>query len=235
MNILGKKALVFGGTSGIGLATTKQLAALGAEVVAISRSPDKAGELPANVSVEACDVRDRDAMQALFKAHAPFDILISAATGGDRALGPFMEMDMDGYAASFDKLWGYANVVRFGAGHLKDDGSIVLVSGTPARKPKPGQIALSSVGASVEAMVRCVAAEIAPKRINTVSPGTIDTPMSPLTGADRENHFKKLTADHLITRAGLSDEVAKAVVFMVENDFVTGTTIDVDGGWLLGK
>ena len=235
MEISGKKALVFGGTSGIGLAATKQLADLGATVVAISRDPSKAGDVPSGVTLEACDVRDREAMQQLFAKHAPFDILISAATGGDRALGPFLQMDMDGFAGSFDKLWGYANVARFGAEHLSENGSIVLVSGSPARKAKPGQICLSAVGGAIEAFVRALAPEIAPKRINTVSPGTIDTPMSALTGAKRDEHFERLTTPHLIPRAGQPDEVAKAIVFMVQNDFVTGTTIDVDGGWLLGK
>ena len=235
MDVSGKKALVFGGTSGIGLSTTHQLAERGAQVIAISRDPSKAGDLPKGVSCEACDVRDRDAMEKLFKQHAPFDILISAATGGDRALGPFMDMDMDGFAGSFDKLWGYANVVRYGASHLTEQGSIVLVSGSPARKAKPGQIALSAVGGAVEALVRALAPEIAPRRINTVSPGKIHTPMSALEGKARDEHFAKLTAPHLLPRAGLPDEVAKAIVFMVENDFVTGTTIDVDGGWLLGK
>ena len=235
MQVSGKKALVFGGTSGIGLAATRQLAELGAEVIAISRDPSRAGDVPENVTLQACDVRDREAMQALFAQHAPFDVLISAATGGDRALGPFLDMEMDGFVGSFDKLWGYANVVRYGASHLTEQGSIVLVSGSPARKAKSGQISLASVGGAVEAFVRSVAMEIAPRRINTVSPGTIDTPMSALTGKEREQHFEKLTSPHLIPRAGLPDEVAKAIIFMVENDFVTGTTIDVDGGWLLGK
>ena len=235
MQVSGKKALVFGGTSGIGLAATRQLAELGAEVIAISRDPSRAGDVPKNVTLQACDVRDREAMQALFAQHAPFDVLISAATGGDRALGPFLDMEMDGFVGSFDKLWGYANVVRYGASHLTEQGSIVLVSGSPARKAKSGQISLASVGGAVEAFVRSVAMEIAPRRINTVSPGTIDTPMSALTGKEREQHFEKLTSPHLIPRAGLPDEVAKAIIFMVENDFVTGTTIDVDGGWLLGK
>src|SRR4029079_9113090 len=138
MDVTGKKAIVFGGTSGIGLATTKQLAALGARVVAVSRDPSKAGTPPAGVTLAKCDVLDRVAMEGLFKQHAPFDILISAATGGKRAMGPFLEMDMDGYKASFDKLWGYANVVRYGASHLSKDGAIVLVSGAPARKSRPG-------------------------------------------------------------------------------------------------
>jgi NAD(P)-dependent dehydrogenase (short-subunit alcohol dehydrogenase family) len=232
MDVKGKKAIVFGGTSGIGLAAAKQLAEKGAEVIAISRNPDKAGDLPAGISLSKCDVRDEAAMAALFADLAPFDILISAATGGDRAIGPFLKMDMDGFKTSFDKMWGYANVVRYGTEHLADNGSITLVSGTPARRGKPGQIAISSVGGAVEAFAREIAPEIAPKRINVVAPGNIDTPMVPLKGEARDEAYKNMTSSHLIPRAGLPDEVAKGIVFVVENDFVTGTVVDVDGGWL---
>ncbi len=234
MDVSGKKAIIFGGTSGIGLAAAKQLAALGAEVIAVSRNPDKAGDLPDGISLRQCDVLDRDAMAQLFADCAPFEILISAATGGSRAVGPFLSMDMDGYKASFDKLWGYTNVVRYGTEHMSEDGTIVLVSGAPARKTKPGQVAIGSVGGAVEAMVRAVAPEIAPRRINVVSPGQIDTPMVALQGAERDALYKKMTAGHIIPRAGTADEVAQGIVFMVQNDFVTGTTIDVDGGWILG-
>ena len=233
MDVKGRKAIVFGGTSGIGLAAAKQLAALGAEVIAISRNPEKAGDLPQGITLEKCDVRDRQALQTLFAKCAPFDILISAATGGGRAIGPFLEMDMDGYQASFDKLWGYANVVRFGAQHLSEHGSIVLVSGAPARRTLPGQVSLGSVGAAVEALVRAVAPELAPRRINVVSPGLIDTPMVPLDTEGRDAIYKQRSAKNLIPRAGTADEVAQGILFVVQNDFVTGTTVDVDGGWLL--
>lgn len=232
MEISGKKALVFGGTSGIGLATVGQLAQRGAEVVAISRNPDRAGVLPDMVSTMPCDVLDRQGMDELFRACAPYDIVVSAATGGERAVGPFIKMDMDGFQGSFDKLWGYANVVRYGTEHLADDGAIVLVSGTPARRIKPGMSAIGATGAAVESLVRSVAPEIAPKRLNVVSPGVIDTPMNPLKGEEREAALTAATASHVIPRAGTSDEVAEAVLFMISNDFVTGTTIDVDGGWL---
>lgn len=233
MDVNGKKAVIFGGTSGIGLAAVHQLADLGAEVVAISRSPDKAGSLPAGVTLETCDVLDPEALQSLFAKLASFDILISSATGGNRALGVFLEMDMDGFKASFDKLWGYANVVRYGARYLADDGAIVLVSGAPARKTRPGQIAIGSVGGAIESFVRALAKEIAPKRINVVSPGLIDTPMLALKGEERAAFYDQTTGNHLIKRPGTAHEVAQAIVFQVQNDFVTGTTIDVDGGWLL--
>lgn len=233
MDVKDKKAIVFGGTSGIGLAAARQLAAAGANVTAISRDPSKAGDPGQGITLQQCDVRDREALQALFEKLAPFDILISAATGGERAVGPFLEMDMDGFQRSFDKLWGYTNVVRFGSEHLAPDGCIVLVSGAPARRMKPGQIAIGSVGGAVEAFVRGVAPELAPRRINVVSPGQIDTPMVSLQGPDRENHYKKMTAGHLIPRAGTAEEVAQAIMLAVTNEFMTGTTIDVDGGWLL--
>jgi len=233
MNISTKKALVFGGTSGIGLATVQQLVALGAEVVALGRDESKAAALPDAATFRQCDVRDREALAAIFAEFAPFDILVSAATGGSRAIGKFAEMDMDGYMGSFDKLWGYANVVRFGVEHLSDNGAIVLVSGSPARRCGEGQVALSSVGGAVEALSRAVAKEIAPRRINVMSPGLIDTPMVPLAGEERKAHYEKLTGNNLISRAGTPDECAQGVIFLIQNDFVTGTTLDVDGGILL--
>ena len=232
MELQDKKVLIFGGTSGIGLATTLLLQQAGARVVAISRDPSKAGELP-GVELRACDVRDRDALSQLFAEEAPFDVLISAATGGDRANGPFLQMDLDGYQGSFDKLWGYTNCVRLGAQHLSERGNIVLVSGSPARRAKPGQAASASVGGAVEQFVRAVAAELAPRRINIVSPGVIATPMFGPDSEAREDMLQGATAKNLIPRPGTPEEVAQGILFVVQNDFVTGTTIDVDGGWLL--
>ena len=232
MNVNGKKALVFGGTSGIGLAAAEQLKEKGAEVVVISRDPSKAGQLE-NIRTVACDDRDTDALSKVFESEAPFEILISAATGGSRASGPFLQMDIEGYRNSFDKLWGYTNCVRFGAEHLSKDGTIVLVSGAPARRAKVGQSAIASVGGAVEQFVRAIAPEIAPKRINVVSPGVIDTPMFGPESEQRVKMLEGATAKHLIPRAGTSEEVASGILFMVENDYVTGTTIDVDGGWIL--
>ena len=234
MDLSGKKAVVFGGTSGIGLAAALLLAQNGVEVTAVSRKPDKVGILPSGVSLRACDVLDRSAVETVFNELSPIDILVTAATGGKRAFGPFLEMDMDGYKGSFDKLWGYANVVRYGAQHVKDGGSITLVSGAPARNCQPGQIALSSVGNAIEAMMRAVAREVAPRiRINAVSPGTIDTPMVTAQGVEREDLYNKMTKNNLIPRAGTADEVAQGILFVIKNNFVTGTTVDVDGGWLL--
>jgi NAD(P)-dependent dehydrogenase (short-subunit alcohol dehydrogenase family) len=142
-------------------------------------------------------------------------------------------MDLDGFQGSFRKLWGYVNSVRLGAGHLAEDGCIVLVSGSPARKTHPGMSAIATVGNAVEGFVRAVAPELAPRRINVVSPGVIDTPMFAATGEQRAKFLEQATAGNLIKRAGTAEEVASGILFAIENDFVTGTTIDVDGGALL--
>jgi NAD(P)-dependent dehydrogenase (short-subunit alcohol dehydrogenase family) len=162
------------------------------------------------------------------------DILVNAATGGTRAMGPFLQMDLDGYRRSFAKLWRYTNSVRLAAEHMDERGTIVLVSGPPARRAKPGQVSLASVGGAVEAFCRAVAPELAPRRINVVSPpGIIDTPMFGNDLHRRQQLLSGATANHLIPRPGTADEVAAAILFLIKNDFVTGTTVDVNGGWLL--
>jgi NAD(P)-dependent dehydrogenase (short-subunit alcohol dehydrogenase family) len=231
-NMSGKKAIVLGGTSGIGLATARVLLAAGAEVVVGSRSGTNSDET-SGMTVAKVDVLDREGLALFFSQQAPFDFLVNSATGGARAIGPFLDMDLDGFQGSFAKLWGYTNSVRLGAGHLTEDGAIVLISGSPARKCKPGYIAISTVGNAVEGFVRGVAPELAPRRINVVSPGLIDTPMFAHEGDERKQFFDSSTAGNLIPRVGKAEEIAHAVLFLLENEFVTGTTVDVDGGALL--
>ena len=233
MFIENKTIVVFGGTSGIGKSVVKSLALKKAKkIFAVSRNPKKFNNPPENVELIEEDVLNEIGLKKLFEKIGKYDVLVNAATGGERAMGPFQSMDLDGYRNSFKKLWGYSNTVRYGLHNLSEKGCIVLVSGSPARKKKTGQIALSSVGAAVEAFSKGIASEIKPIRINVVSPGVIDTPMSPLTGSDRVVFYENITKDNLIPRAGEPDEVSSAIIFAIENEFITGTTIDVDGGWL---
>jgi NAD(P)-dependent dehydrogenase (short-subunit alcohol dehydrogenase family) len=236
MNLEGKRAIVIGGTSGIGLATVRQLVAAGAKVTAGSRSPDNiatAREEEPGATYVQVDALERDELESLFATNDGFEVLVNAAVPRERAWGPFLEMDLDAFSGTFNKLWSYVNSVRLGAPHMSQDGSIVLVSGFPARKANAGTTAVSSVGNAVEGFVRAAAVDLKPRRINVVSPGMIDTPMIGGQGAEREERVTRMTANNLIPRIGTADEVADAILFCLRNDFVTGTTIDVDGGALL--
>lgn len=237
MEIQGRKAIILGGTSGIGLEAARQLTDGGAEVVAASRSDANretaARTLGPKAIIREVDVLDRAGLAALFQEQAPFDILVCAATGGPREMGPFLEMELDGFQGSFAKLWGYTNAVRLGTSSMSDDGTIVLVSGYPARRPSPGASAISTVGNAVEGFARAIASEIVPRRINVVSPGVISTPMFSLDPELRDTFLASATESFAIPRPGLPEEVASAIMFLIENEFVTGTTVDVDGGALL--
>ena len=147
MNISGKKIVVFGGTSGIGLATIKLLLKHNpSKIYALSRNTKKLKLKNKKIITEQIDVLDEIKVKAFFSKLGKYDVLISTATGGSRAMGPFLTMNMQGFKNSFDKLWGYSNVVRYGAEKLNKNGNIVLVSGSPARKSKPGFSAISATG-----------------------------------------------------------------------------------------
>lgn len=235
--LAGKNVVIIGGTAGIGLAAAQAAAAAGAKVWAAGRSEEhiaKAKEI-ANGSFEVrqADTHDAASMEAIFKEVGTIDHLVSAAIGGERTLKPFLEQTEEEFKAAYGKLWGYAKAVRTGAPFLAADGSVTLVSGSPARKIRLAQSPLSCVGASVENLVRCLAVEMAPVRVNVVSPGTVDTAMFDFMGDEKQDKLKAMTATHLIKRAGTADEVAQGIVFVMQNAFVTGTTVDVDGGRIL--
>lgn len=236
-NLAGKNVVIIGGTAGIGLAAAIAAAEQGAKVWAAGRTTahiDNAKKIAnGRFEVRQADTHNAEALETLFKEVGRIDHLVSAAIGGERTLKPFLEQTEDQFKAAYDKLWGYAKVVRTGAPYLAKDGAITLVSGSPARKIRPAQSPLSCVGASVENLVRCLAVEMAPIRVNVVSPGTIDTAMFDWMGAEKAEKLKGMTSTHLIKRAGTPEEVAAGILFVMQNGFVTGTTVDVDGGRIL--
>jgi NAD(P)-dependent dehydrogenase (short-subunit alcohol dehydrogenase family) len=236
-NLSGKNVVIIGGTAGIGLATAVAASELGANVWAAGRTEahiEKARAVSnGKFEVRQADTHNAEELEAIFKEAGTIDHLVSAAIGGERTIKPFIEQTEEQFKAAYGKLWGYAKVVRLGVPYVAQNGSVTLVSGSPARKITPSTSALSCVGGSVENLVRCLAVELAPIRVNTVSPGTIDTAMFDQFGDERGERLAAMTSGHLIERGGTSEEVAEGLIFVMNNRFVTGTTVDVDGGRIL--
>ena len=236
-NLEGKNIVIIGGTAGIGLATAIAASEMGANVWAAGRSEAHIEKAKAasngKFEVRQADTHEANQLHDVFKEAGTIDHLVSAAIGGERTLKPFVEQTEEQFKAAYGKLWGYAKVVREGHSYVPEDGAITLVSGSPARKIAPSMSALSCVGGAVENMVRCLAVELAPIRVNVVSPGTISTAMFDHFGDEKEERLNAATQGHLIKRAGTAEEVAEGMIFAMNNRFVTVTTIEIDGGRIL--
>lgn len=231
-----KRVVVIGGTSGIGLATVRAAAGAGATVWGASRSRDNVERAKAALPVAnfaQLDTHDAEGLARFFADIGTVDHIVGAATGANRTMAPFIEQTDEQFREAFNKFWGYCNVVRAGVPHLAEDGTITLVSGIPARKCNPGMSSISCTGAAVEALTRALALELAPRRVNVVAPGIIDTAMFDRFGDNRPAALEQMGKNILLKRVGSADEVASAIIHTMTNTYMTGTTIDVDGGSML--
>jgi len=168
------RAVIMGGTSGIGLASAEQLTSIGAEVTVTGRDPDKLARVAGRFArAEQLDGTDRDATSAFFEQFGPFEHLVLAFSPGSVGLGPIREISLDDVETAFRaKLFAYMHAIR--AAQVTE--SITMISAASARAAIPGSVTLAAVNGAIERIVSPLAAELAPVRVNAVSPGIIDTP-----------------------------------------------------------
>ena len=231
-----KKIFVMGATSGIGLATAMAALSEGAIVWGASRTAEKVAKakgMAPGIDFRQLDTHDAAGVATLLGEIGPLDHVVAAATGADRTMAPFMEQTDAQFREAFNKFWGYCNIVRQAVPFLAETGSITLVSGIPARKCNPGMSSVSCTGAAVEALVRALALDLAPLRVNVVAPGIINTGMFDRFGDNKDEVLGQMGKNMPLGRVGRADEVAGAIIHTLVNTYMTGTTLDVDGGSLL--
>lgn len=229
----GQKVVVFGGGSGAGLAAAKLLASKGAEVIVTGRSLDKMDAArKEGLAAKAVDGKDVGAVQAFFAELGPIDHLVITAGQTNRG-GSFVDNITDkSFRETFDgKFWVQVNAAHAGARTIKKGGSITFFSGGANRRALKGMANIAAVNAAIDGIVPTLAVELAPTRVNAISPGTLRT--SYWTGVPDEQLeaiFDRTAKALPAGRVGTPDDIANAVLFLVTTSFVTGTVLAVDGG-----
>jgi NAD(P)-dependent dehydrogenase (short-subunit alcohol dehydrogenase family) len=223
--------LVVGGSSGIGLATAKAFAAAGARVTIASRSADKLDaavkELGGEANARVLDTGDAQAVEDFLSAHTWNHVVVSAAKTPS---GPVRQLSLeDAHKAMESKFWGAYRVAR--AARIKDGGSLTIVSGFLAVRPSATSVLQGAINAALESLVRGMALEFSPVRVNAVSPGMIRTPLwSGMDAEKREAMFAAVAEKLPAKRAGEPGDIANAILYAAATPFTTGSTITVDGG-----
>lgn len=227
-----RTVLVVGRGSGIARAVVDAALAEGARVVAAGRTP---GDLEdayqgTDVTVRRVDLTDEASIAALAEDLGSVDHVVSTASA--RARGKVSELDPEAIALSFrTKVVGPIMLAKHFAPRMPADGSFVLFSGVAALEPDPGFLAVAATNGSVNTVTRSLAVELAPIRVNAVSPGTIDTgAWDGLGDEGKSEFFARLSASNPARRIGTPRDVAQAVVFAMTNTFMTGVSLAVDGG-----
>jgi NAD(P)-dependent dehydrogenase (short-subunit alcohol dehydrogenase family) len=130
------------------------------------------------------------------------------------------------------KLLGPVFAAQESAARIKPGGSITFTSGIAARRPMRGGSAAAAINSGLEGLVRALAVELAPLRVNAVSPGWTDTPIwDGIMAQDRKKEaFAAMAARLPCGRVGQAKDIAKAIIFLMTSEFSTGTVLDVDGG-----
>ena len=234
----GRKVIVLGGSSGIGYAVAEYALAEGAHVVIGSshagRVEAAVAALGSNAEGHVLDLTDEPAIEAFFSAAGGFDHLVFTA-GDSLRLGEIAVTDLSLARRAFDiRYWGALAAVKYGAPHISTGGSIVLTTGVAALRPRSGWAFGASVCAAMEALTRALAVELAPLRVNAVSPGLIATNLwQNMSEEDRQAMYEQAGKYLPVGRVGEARDVAGAYLFLMESAFATGQTYVVDGGAVL--
>src|SRR6201996_313354 len=241
MAFAGQHVYVMGGSCGVGEATARAFAAAGADVVIPGRSQQRLDAAAARISPPVrphiLDATDAGAVSTFFEKIEIVDHLVLVLSPGAIAVGPVATLDEKDLRTTFDgKFFAHVRVLQAAAPHLSRDGSVTFLSAASARSAAPGTAGLAAANGAIEAMVPPLAAELAPVRVNAVSPGIIDTSWWDGMPADQKDaYFQGAAASSPVGRVGHPDDVAAAILYLAGSTFTTGTVLDISGGLTLAR
>ena len=233
-----KRVVVLGGSSGIGFAVAELSAAQGAKIIIASSNAERVQKalesVDGEVQGQAVDVSDERAVETFFAELGSFDHLVYSA-GDSLHLHELSATDLKQARRAFElRYWSALAAVKYGSPHIRQGGSVVLTTGVAGQRPHKGWVVAASVCGTIEALTRALAVELAPIRVNAVSPGVVRTNLwQNMSAAEREHLYESVGKSLPVGRVGEPHDIAKAYLFLMQEEFSTGQTIVVDGGTVL--
>jgi NAD(P)-dependent dehydrogenase (short-subunit alcohol dehydrogenase family) len=239
--ISGKRVVIIGASSGMGLALSRACATLGAHVVMASRSREKLEAAQKTITgkteVQAVDMLDETSVNTFFEGVSYLDHLVVTAVADEVSLkSKFVEMPTEVAQRSLEKFWGSFFTARAAAPRIRAGGSITLTSSIAAFAPPAngGYAVTNAASAAVASLGRSLAAELKPLRVNVVSPGSVNTGVwDGMTESQRQGFVEKVGASLPVQHLAQPEEIAQAFLFLMTNPYSTGTVLVVDGGAML--
>ncbi len=230
-----QKIVIIGASQGMGFATAQLLANQNNELIIASKTKEKiekaAKEIGKNVVPKELDFTDELSVKKFFEEIDSFDHLVLIGAGVP-AWGTFTQFESQALKNAFNtKFFGYYYSAKHAVPHLRKDGSILMVIGGAARKAIAGTSGVAAVNGAILAMGRTMAVELAPLRVNIVSPGLVDTPAYDwMNEEQKQTFFKQMGGKLPVGRIGKPDEIAHIIEAVLNNKYMTGSVIDIDGG-----
>lgn len=227
--LAGQDLLIVGGGSGIARALAADAVAEGATVTLAGRDPQRLAPVAAAVGAATAriDLTDEASIAAFAAVSAPLDHVVSVAAAP--ANGPVGELDRDAVHTAFDaKVIGPLLLAKHLAPVVR--GSFLLFSGVAAWRPAPGRSVMATTNGAVAFLAEALAVELAPVRVNALSPGIVDSGQWDLLGDGKDAFLAATAAANPARRTGTPAQLSAAARSLLTNPFVTGTTLHVDGG-----
>ncbi len=217
----------------MGFAIAKHLKNQGEKVVICSRNLarlEKAQQNLGDVEIHAMDMTDEKQIQGFFEKMSPFNHLVITAAG--HFFGLFKDFAIEEGKKFFaNKFWGQYLIAKYALTKIKKGGTITFFSGLASVKPLEGFACGAAINGAIESLTRTLAVELAPIRVNAISPGVIDTPAwSSLPQEEKEKQFTLLKETLPVKKVGSPEDVAFGVEFLIRSSYTTGLVLYIDGG-----
>jgi NAD(P)-dependent dehydrogenase (short-subunit alcohol dehydrogenase family) len=229
----GRRLVVVGAGSRMGRTLAARASSAGAELILAGPDTRKlkatADELPGTPTILALDLADEDSVAAFADQAGAFDHLVS--TAAMPANGPVAELELAAVQRAFAaKVTGPLLLAKHLAGQMREGGSFTFFSGVAAWRPAPGRVVMATTNGALAFLVEALAVELAPLRVNAVSPGIVDSGAWDGMGDGKEAFLRQIADRNPARRVGTPDDVVQAVLLTLTNPYITGTVLHVDGG-----